>query len=182
MNRFTAPAAPNAGFCRSARSRQGFARCARRYAALTRPARFARKASIGAAGILERKETQPMLDRSLTPSITVTIGRYTRLYFAFITTAPADLDSPATITLHAGNLSERLWLRGGTAQLDTARSRTRGAARPRGCDGARLAARQIPRPSASAARRRIPCSSASTRCSTGSGSASRHPDLNQVAA
>ena len=104
MNRFTAPAAPNAGFCRSARSRQGFARCARRYAALTRPARFARKASIGAAGILERKETQPMLDRSLTPSITVTIGRYTRLYFAFITTAPADLDSPATITLHAGNL------------------------------------------------------------------------------
>lgn len=106
MNRFTAPAAPNAGFCRSARSRQGFARCARRYAALTRPARFARKASIGAAGILERKETQPMLDRSLTPSITVTIGRYTRLYFAFITTAPADLDSPATITLHAGNLSE----------------------------------------------------------------------------
>ena len=64
MNRFTAPAAPNAGFCRSARSRQGFARCARRYAALTRPARFARKASIGAAGILERKETQPMLDRS----------------------------------------------------------------------------------------------------------------------
>ena len=64
MNRFTAPAAPNAGFCRSARSRQGFARSARRYAALTRPARFARKASIGAAGILERKETQPMLDRS----------------------------------------------------------------------------------------------------------------------
>ena len=104
MNRFTAPAAPNAGFCRSARSRQGFARSARRYAALTRPARFARKASIGAAGILERKETQPMLDRSLTPSITVTIGRHTRLYFAFITTAPAELDSPATITLHAGNL------------------------------------------------------------------------------
>ena len=43
---------------------------------------------------------------SITPSITVTIGRHTRLYFAFITTAPADLDSPATITLHAGNLSE----------------------------------------------------------------------------
>ena len=53
MNRFTAPAAPNAEFCRSARSRQGFARSARRYAALTRPARFARKASIGAAGILD---------------------------------------------------------------------------------------------------------------------------------
>ena len=59
MNRFTAPAAPNAGFCRSARSRQGFARCARRCAALTRPARFARKAFIEAAGILERKENNP---------------------------------------------------------------------------------------------------------------------------
>ena len=183
MNRFTAPAAPNAGFCRSARSRQGFARCARRYAALTRPARFARKASIGAAGILERKETQPMLDRSLTPSITVTIGRHTRLYFAFITTAPADLDSPATITLHAGNLL-------GTSSGFAAdpftprhnRAARRRAARPRGCDGARLATRQIPRPSASAARRRIPGSSASTRCSTGSGSGCRPPDLNQVAA
>ena len=47
-----------------------------------------------------------MLDRSLTPSITVTIGHHTRIYFAFITTAPAELDSPATITLHAGALSE----------------------------------------------------------------------------
>ena len=47
-----------------------------------------------------------MLDRSLTPSITVTIGHHTRIYFAFITTAPAELDSPATITLHAGTLSD----------------------------------------------------------------------------
>src|SRR5437764_14910684 len=47
-----------------------------------------------------------MFDRSLTPSITVTIGRHTRLYFAFITTAPADLDSPATLTLHASTLSD----------------------------------------------------------------------------
>ena len=47
-----------------------------------------------------------MLDRSLTPSITVTIGGHTRLYFAYITTAPAELDSPATITLHSGSLSE----------------------------------------------------------------------------
>ena len=154
MNRFTAPAAPNAGFCRSARSRQGFARCARRYAALTRPARFARKASIGAAGILERKETQPMLDRSLTPSITVTIGRHTRLYFAFITTAPADLDSPATITLHAGNLSEVSGFAAEPLTLDPSPRKQRRAARPRGCDGARLAAGQLPRPSASSARRR----------------------------
>ena len=142
MNRFTAPAAPNAGFCRSARSRQGFARCARRYAALTRPARFARKASIGAAGILERKETQPMLDRSLTPSITVTIGRHTRLYFAFITTAPAELDSPATITLLADTCSEVSCYAEDPFSLDTPRSRRR-AARARGCDGARLAMGQI---------------------------------------
>ena len=47
-----------------------------------------------------------MLDRSLTPSITVTIGRHTRLYFAFITTAPTELDSPATITLRADTLLE----------------------------------------------------------------------------
>jgi hypothetical protein len=47
-----------------------------------------------------------MSDRSLTPSITVTIGRHTRLYFAFVTTAPVDLDSPATITLHASTFSD----------------------------------------------------------------------------
>jgi hypothetical protein len=29
-----------------------------------------------------------MPDRSLTPSITVTIGHDTRMYFAFLTTAP----------------------------------------------------------------------------------------------
>src|SRR5689334_11451910 len=101
MNCVTAPTAPISEFCRSARPRQGFARFARRYAALTRPARLARKASIGAGEVLERKETQPMLDRSLTPSITVTIGRDTRLYFAFITTAPTELDSPATINFRA---------------------------------------------------------------------------------
>lgn len=43
-----------------------------------------------------------MRDLSITPRITVTIGRHTRQYFAFVTTAPADLDSPATMTLHAG--------------------------------------------------------------------------------
>src|SRR3954465_12116370 len=106
MNRFAAPAVPNPGFCRTTRSRQGFARCARRYAALTRPARFARRASIGAAGILERKERQPMFDRSRTPSIAVTIGRQTHLYSALITTAPTELDSPTTITLLADSLLE----------------------------------------------------------------------------
>ena len=45
-----------------------------------------------------------MLDRSRTPSISVTIGRRECLYDAFITTAPAKLDLPATITLLADTL------------------------------------------------------------------------------
>ena len=90
-------------------------------AALTRPARFDGPAPIGATGILGTKGAQPMLDRSLTPSITVTIGRHTRLYFAFITTAPAELDSPATITLHAGALSEVSGFAAEPLTLDTAR-------------------------------------------------------------
>ena len=40
-----------------------------------------------------------MTERSLTPNITVTIGHHTRIYFAFVTTAPTELDSPATVTL-----------------------------------------------------------------------------------
>ena len=47
-----------------------------------------------------------MRQLSITPSITVTIGRHTRLYFAFVTTAPAELDSPATVTLHAATFSD----------------------------------------------------------------------------
>jgi hypothetical protein len=43
---------------------------------------------------------------SITPSVTVTIGPHTRLYVAFVTTAPADLDSAATMTLHASTWSE----------------------------------------------------------------------------
>ena len=64
-----------------------------------------------------------MIERSLTPSITVTIGHHTRIYFAFVTTAPAELDSPATVTLHAAIVCGRRRLRGRT---DHARSRPRG--------------------------------------------------------
>jgi len=97
-------------------------------AALTRPARFDGPASIGATGILGPKGAQPMLNRSLTPSITVTIGQHTRLYFAFITTAPAELDSPATITLHGGALSEVSGFAAEPLTLDV----------PRGSSAARL--------------------------------------------
>ena len=47
-----------------------------------------------------------MSDTSITPSIEVTIGRQTRLYHAFITTAPAVLDAPSTVTLYAGPLKD----------------------------------------------------------------------------
>jgi hypothetical protein len=42
----------------------------------------------------------------ITSSITVTIGQHTRLYFAFVTTAPVTLDSPSTMTLHASTFSD----------------------------------------------------------------------------
>ena len=47
-----------------------------------------------------------MTERSLTPNITVTIGHHTRVYFAFVTTAPTELDSPSTMTLHASTFSD----------------------------------------------------------------------------
>ena len=47
-----------------------------------------------------------MFERSLTPNITVTIGYHTRIYFAFVTTAPPELDSPATVTLHAATFAD----------------------------------------------------------------------------
>ena len=47
-----------------------------------------------------------MFAPAITPSIEVTIGRETRLYYAFITTAPTTLDAPATVTLHTAPLSD----------------------------------------------------------------------------
>ena len=47
-----------------------------------------------------------MSQLSITPSITVTIGQHTRLYVAFLTTAPVALDSPSTMTLHASTFSD----------------------------------------------------------------------------
>src|SRR4029453_18354505 len=43
---------------------------------------------------------------TITPSIEVTIGRETRLYHAYITTAPIGLDAPATVTLHTATLAD----------------------------------------------------------------------------
>jgi hypothetical protein len=56
-------------------------------------------------GVRERRQ-KPMRQLSTIPGITVTIGRYTRQYFAFVRTAPAEFDSPSTMTLHAATLSD----------------------------------------------------------------------------
>jgi hypothetical protein len=61
---------------------------------------------------------------SATPSIAVTIGRHTRLYFAFVTTAPAGLDSPATMTLHAATFSDVAGFAADPITFDEIRGRT----------------------------------------------------------
>ena len=47
-----------------------------------------------------------MLETVRTPNIAVTIGQEMRLYHAFVTTAPATLDGPSTVTLYASTLSD----------------------------------------------------------------------------
>jgi hypothetical protein len=65
-----------------------------------------------------------MFQLSITPNITVTIGHHTRLYFAFVTTAPSELDSPATVTLHAAPFADVVSLAAEPIALDPSRSRT----------------------------------------------------------
>ena len=65
-----------------------------------------------------------MRQLSITPSITVTIGRHTRQYFAFVTTAPVALDSPATVTLHAGPFADVVGLAADPVMHDELRART----------------------------------------------------------
>ena len=65
-----------------------------------------------------------MSDTSITPSIEVTIGRQTRLYHAFITTAPAVLDAPSTVTLYAGPLKDIAGLAADDLVLDAEKAAT----------------------------------------------------------
>ena len=65
-----------------------------------------------------------MRQLSITPSITVTIGRHTRQYFAFVTTAPAPLDSPGTVTLHAGPFADVVGLAADPVTHDALRAQT----------------------------------------------------------
>ena len=64
-----------------------------------------------------------MNERSLTPNITVTIGHHTRIYFAYVTTAPAELDTPATVTLHAATFADVITLAADPITFDRARGR-----------------------------------------------------------
>jgi hypothetical protein len=45
-------------------------------------------------------------DFAMTPSMDITIGRQTRFYHAFVTDAPAALDSPSTVTLYTSTLTD----------------------------------------------------------------------------
>ena len=67
-----------------------------------------------------------MRQLSITPSITVTIGRHSRIYFAFVTTAPAELDSPATVTLHTSTFSDVVGFAAEPITADKSRGRALG--------------------------------------------------------
>lgn len=63
-----------------------------------------------------------MFHLSITPRITVTIGDLTRSYLAFVTTAPADLDLPKTVTVEEGPFDEVIGHAADTVTVDEARS------------------------------------------------------------
>jgi len=65
-----------------------------------------------------------MRQLSITPSITVTIGRHTRQYFAYVTTAPAELDLRQTVTLQQGPFSDVVGLAADPITYDELRART----------------------------------------------------------
>src|SRR6188768_732544 len=122
------PAASTFAFCGSPQPRQGFARCARRSESEERRGLDSASAlpteGIYRSGGGSRRKENPMNERSLTPNITVTIGHHSRIYFAFVTTAPAELDSPATVTLHAATFADVVSFAAEPVTFDSTRSGT----------------------------------------------------------
>src|SRR4051794_31778445 len=55
---------------------------------------------------MTREGGAQMRDLTTTPGLTVRIGSTTRQYFAYVTTAPAVFDSPATLTLQEGSFRD----------------------------------------------------------------------------
>src|SRR6186713_2820959 len=70
------------------------------------------------------EEGETMIERSISPSIAVTIGCHTRLYYAFITSAPCRLDAPSTVTLYAATLADVAMFAADEIALDATRART----------------------------------------------------------
>jgi hypothetical protein len=64
-----------------------------------------------------------MRTTTVTPRIEVAIGREQRLYHAFVTTAPAGLDAPETLTLYAAPLTDVSGMAAEPVALDQARGR-----------------------------------------------------------
>ena len=86
-----------------------------------------------------------MRDFAITPSIAVTIGRQTRLYHAFVTTAPAELDSPATLTLYLSTLADVAGFAAAPVAHDNGSAHDLRAIGARRRRRARMAARPLPR-------------------------------------
>ena len=64
-----------------------------------------------------------MFHLSITPRITVTIGGLTRWYLAYVTTAPAELDLPKTVTVDEGPFEDVIGLAADPITFDAARTR-----------------------------------------------------------
>jgi len=63
-----------------------------------------------------------MFHLSITPRITVAIGGLTRVYLAYVTTAPAELDLPKTVTVDEGPIEEVIGQAADPVTVDTART------------------------------------------------------------
>jgi hypothetical protein len=62
---------------------------------------------------------------AITPSIGVTIGQQMRLYHAFVTTAPAVLDAPSTMTLYVASLADVCGLAADPISVNTSQANSR---------------------------------------------------------
>ena len=65
-----------------------------------------------------------MVEQSASPSVMVTIGRQSRLYCAFVTSAPQRLDAPSTVTLYVSTMSDVAIFAANEIALDSARTRS----------------------------------------------------------
>ncbi len=65
-----------------------------------------------------------MRTTAVTPHVTVAIGQQVRFYHAYITTAPATLDAPSTMTLYESTVNDLAGFAFDPNGLDTFRPRT----------------------------------------------------------